>query len=83
MPSLDHVNQLTNQLLRDRPPLADVLAFALELEEQFIEKSFFEVLEGDSPELTDLLKKLEAETTEHREKVRGALQTERDGAAPG
>jgi len=75
--SLDQVEERTRDATRKRFSLAEALAAALELEEGMLEQRCFEVVEGDSPELVEVLRKLETDTREHREAIREALRGER------
>lgn len=71
---------LREQLAQVETPgfdLLTALSVAHDLEEALIERRYFEVLEGDSPELADLLRRLQKETEQHREQVRQAWELER------
>ncbi len=62
----------------------NVLEMALEVEDAFLEKDFFEVIENDADQLKDLLGALKKMTKDHRERVRQRLREVTLGAhAPG
>jgi hypothetical protein len=50
----------------------------MDLENELLERSYFEVVESDGPELAELLRTLETETRTHREKLGAAWEQERE-----
>jgi rubrerythrin len=77
--SLDRLQARAAQLDRGDVSLAEVLAAAVDLEEELLERSYFEVVEADTPELVELLRTLDTETRTHREKLGVALEEARGG----
>ncbi len=77
--SLDRLRERARQLERGDVSLADALALAVDMENEILERSYFEVVESDGPELAELLRTLDAETRTHREKLGAAWEEERRG----
>jgi rubrerythrin len=77
--SLDRLRERARQLERGDVSLADALAVAVDLENEILERSYFEVVEADTPELVALLRTLDTETRTHREKLGAAWEEERAG----
>lgn len=75
--SLEHVRgQLAKA--KDTPvSLAQALSTALDLEKGLIEASFYEVFEGDDPQLQHVLERLAAATREHRDRIQKAWEENR------
>jgi len=72
--SLDNVHQQLREAERRRDiPLVEILSACADLEDSLLERRYFEILEGDGPELRQLLETLAGETEAHRDKVRQAL----------
>jgi len=61
--------------------LLTALSVAHDLEEALIERRYYEVVEGDQPEMLDLLRRIEVESSQHRAVLRRAWEEER-GLAP-
>jgi len=63
----------------DRDDFTEISALAMSyaLEEALLEKKFFEIFESDAAELKHLLKELSDSTTQHRQRVKAALDAER------
>lgn len=78
---------IQNMIARgERNPVTEreALEMALEVEDTFLEKDFFEVIDGDSDPVKELLDMLKKMTQAHRERVREKLQEVALGAkAPG
>jgi hypothetical protein len=80
--SLDFVRERLKEAQEGEIAITDALAAARDLELGLIEKRFFEILEGDAPEVRDLLASLEEETSAHRTRiVEAPCQVERDRCA--
>jgi rubrerythrin len=67
--SLDLVRDRTEEAQREVISVTAALAAGLDLELGMIEKRFFDILEGDTPELTILLETLAEETRAHRTRL--------------
>ena len=76
--SLDRLRERAARLERGDVSIAEALAVAVDLENEILERSYFQVVESDGPELAELLRTLDAETRSHREKLGPALEQERD-----
>ncbi len=62
------------------PPAITVvtaLSVAHDLEQAYIERRYYDVVEGEGPELEELLLRLEIESTQHRAMLRQAWDEER------
>lgn len=79
--SLDHIRGRMEEEKEGELSFADALAVAIDLEDALIERRYFEIFEDDTPELKELLRSLEAETEEHRQRLGKARERER-GATP-
>jgi rubrerythrin len=75
--SLDRLRERAAQLERGDLSLADALAVAVDMENEILERSYFDVVESDGPELAELLRTLDAETRAHRERLGAAWEQER------
>jgi hypothetical protein len=75
--SLDFIREQVQEAPNPDVSLLKALSIAYDLENGLIERRYFEVVEGDPEELRDLLQRLEAETSEHRDLVRVAWDKER------
>ncbi len=75
--SLDRLQARAAQLGRGDVSLAGALAVAVDVENEILERSYFEVVDSDGPELAELLRTLDSETRTHREKLGAALEQER------
>jgi len=64
--SLDYVRQRLREAKESDLPLATALATCRDLEWGLIEKRFFDIVEEDGPEITELLRRLSDETAAHR-----------------
>ncbi len=64
--------------ISENTPLIEALKTSGEIEEMMLEKKFFEVFQGDAPELEVLLLALEYSTKNHREIVLKALKEEEE-----
>ncbi len=67
--SLDLVRKRVTEAGRAEITVLDALSTAKDLEHELIEQRYFEIAEGDAPELKGLLETLAAETDEHRQRV--------------
>ncbi len=61
----DHVQQRIREARVTPPTMAQALAIARDIESTMIERSFFMVLEGDSPALQQVLRNLHYSTESH------------------
>jgi len=78
--SLDHVRKQVEQARKTNVSLVDALSISADIENAMIERRFFDVLEGDSGELRQLLTGLAAATAAHRARLLQALEKERQAA---
>ncbi len=79
---LSSLDQLRREMQQaDEVSLFQALSIAVNLEELLVEKQFFQVLNGDSEELSCLLEKLAADTAAHRDRLRQAWLEERKAQA--
>ncbi len=69
MASLDDLGGRREEAEEGELSYADALSAAIDIEDSLIERRYFEVLEDDTAELKELLRSLEAETREHRERL--------------
>ncbi len=76
--SLDRLQARVAELEQGGLSLSGALAAAMDLENELLERSYFEVVESDGPELAELLRTLETETRTHREKLGAAWEQERE-----
>jgi len=67
--SLDFVRERFQEAQKGEVSLAAALAAARDLELGLIEKRFFDILEGDAPEIRQLLQTLADETGAHRARI--------------
>jgi len=75
--SLEFVREQVSEAQKPELTLVKALSVAYDLENALIESRYFEVVEGDSPELRNLLQRLAAELAEHRALLEEALEKER------
>ena len=75
--SLALIREQIREVQASEGTLLTALSVAHDLEEGMLERRYFEVLEGDSPELAELLQHLERETAEHQTMLREAWEGER------
>jgi len=78
--SLDHVRKQVEQGRKTNVSLVDALSISADIESAMIERRFFDVFEGDSGELKQLLRGLAAATEAHRARLLQALEKERQAA---
>jgi hypothetical protein len=67
--SLDFVRERLQEAQKGEVSLAAALAASRDLELGLIEKRFFDILEGDAPEIRQLLQTLTDETGAHRARI--------------
>lgn len=77
--SLEYAKGEVARAKRGGVNLEEALATARDLEEALIERKFYEVFEGDDPVLARLLRRLAAETDEHRRRVQAAWEQHHRG----
>jgi hypothetical protein len=75
--SLDRLRERAAELERGKVSLVHALAAAVDIEEEVLERSYFEVVEADGAELAELLRTLDTETRTHREKLGTAWEQAR------
>jgi len=75
--SLERLRGRAAQLERADVSLAEVLAITVDVENEILERSYFEVVEADGPELAELLRTLDTETQTHRERLGAAWEQAR------
>jgi rubrerythrin len=75
--SLDHIRGRMEEAEETELSFAGALSVAIDLEDALIERRYFEIFEDDTPELKELLRSLEAETEEHRQRLGKARERER------
>jgi rubrerythrin len=78
--SLDHVRKQVERARKTNVSLVDALSISADIEQAMIERRFFDVIEGDSGELKQLLAGLAAATAAHRARLLQALEKERQAA---
>jgi hypothetical protein len=71
--SLDHLREKLAQARGGKLTLKEAMTIALEIETGMVERGFFKVFEGDTPELRRILAALEVETRRHTDKIREGL----------
>jgi len=67
--SLDYVRERTAEAGKGEVSLSEALAACHDLEHAFIERRFFEIIEGDALEVKELLRLLAEETGAHRARL--------------
>ena len=67
--SLDYLKGRLTEAQKEEISLIKALSIARDIEKALIEKKFFEVFEGDSVELKEVLLNLEAATKEHMDRI--------------
>lgn len=75
--SLRYVGNQLAHAQKEEMALIKALSIALDIEKSMVEKKFFEVLEGDSSELRDVLAALADQTRKHFEELQKAWAEER------
>ena len=68
--SADYIEEKQRQAMNEKILYKDALKTALEFETSIIEKGYFEIFEGDSPEFWRTINKLVFETKVHSDKIR-------------
>ena len=76
--TLDYVKKEIDIALNEKMSLINALSVALSLEEGIIESAFYTVIKEDSIELKNLLQQIEAETKQHRMKIRELWTQEKE-----
>ena len=71
--SLQYIEQMQEKALQPDFSLINALSVASFIEDALIENKYFEVFEGESAELQEVLRFLASATKQHREKVHKAL----------
>jgi hypothetical protein len=80
--SVDNVRRrVKDAQSRHGPSLVNALSVCADLENTMIERRYFDVIQGDGPELVELLRALETDSEAHRDKVRQALARAHEAAA--
>lgn len=75
--SLEFIREQISEAQSSELTLVEALSVAHDLENGLIERRWFDVVEGDSPELRSLLQLLAKETQEHRVLLQEAWEKER------
>lgn len=75
--SLEHAQGQVARAKQGPVPLGEALSTALDLENGLIERKFYEVFEGDDPGLANVLRRLAADTEDHRARVQAAWKEHR------
>jgi thiol peroxidase len=70
----EHMKRILEYIAGKDITARDALEMALDVEETFLEKSFFEVIETDSPDVEGLLNTLSVSTEQHRERIKEKLR---------
>jgi rubrerythrin len=78
--SIDSVHEQARQVRKTNVSLVDALSISADIESLMLERRFFEVFEGDSSELKELLNRLAAATEAHRARLLAEWEAEREGA---
>ena len=77
--SQDYLKERLARAKNEKMALKEALTTALDIETGLLERGYFEVFEGDTPELTRVLNALAAETERHTNKIRKELGRKRWG----
>ena len=75
---IDYVNEQSTTVQEQEMPLIRAVSVALDIENAFLEKVFFEAVEGDSPELERLVDRLATASREHRDKLQKVWDKHRE-----
>ncbi|HEY3415604.1 MAG TPA: hypothetical protein VGM23_01855 [Armatimonadota bacterium] len=75
----DYLVRRRQEIATFPPELVAALSIALDIEGSFVEKSFLQVFEGDSPQLRDTLRKLTRASEVHRQRIQEQWQLHRRG----
>lgn len=78
--SLEYVREKLGEAGKGTVGALQALSTCLDLEEALIEKQYFEIVEGDGPELKQVLQCLAADTARHRDRLPRAWEAERGQA---
>jgi hypothetical protein len=76
--SLDDMRDRMAEANEAELSFAGALSAAIKIEDALIERRYFEIFDDDTPELKELLRVLEAETEEHRQRLGTAWEGERE-----
>ena len=76
--SLNYIKEEIARVQNQKMLLSEALAIALNIEKALIEKGYFQVFEGDSVELKQVLLNLEAATKEHKDRIEKVWAKHRD-----
>jgi len=77
--SLDEVREKVKQAERRPISVVEALSTGVEIETAMIEKRFFEIVEGDGPEIEQLLRGLAAATAAHRARLLQECEKMKEG----
>ena len=75
--SLDFIAEKLNQAKTENISVKDAMSVALDIETGMLERGYFDVFEGDSEEVNNVLRTLADETQQHTSKVRDKLTKKR------
>lgn len=75
--SLDFIAEKLNQAKTENISVKDAMSVALDIETGMLERGYFDVFEGDSEEVNNVLRTLADETQKHTSKVRDKLTKKR------
>ena len=82
--AIDYAEKLGQQVIRDKPDLQQVIAYAINLEKSLLESSFFKVFKLDEPNASNIRDRLQQATRDHvarmtawREEVRNKEEANR------
>lgn len=75
--TLKHMEEKIDQAKNEKISFKDALSIALEIETGMLERGYFEVFEGVSTELKEILHNLAVETEEHTNRIRDRLAKKR------
>jgi len=65
----DYIDERIKYVIDNKIDILTALSIARDLENSLIERNYFKVFESDTPEIKNVLKKLETETLKHRKMV--------------
>lgn len=71
--SIEYVEKLIGAAKNTDVPLLGALNTALDIEDGFIEKEYYKVVEGDSEEISELFTRIAGEERRHRDEIKGRL----------
>jgi len=72
---IEFVRAMLEKARASSPSFREALSTAAGMEEAILEKKVFEHFRGDSPIVSDMLKRLHIETSQHRERLREIQRT--------